>query len=69
MDDTTTAAFRKGKALLRDLPTYGDAHVYSLGKKDIEALRAYGFDPVSVGHGLYVCWEPAPKEEQGVQNA
>lgn len=54
-----TANYSIGKDILRSVTRHGEASVYSLESVDAETLRACGFDPVFVGHGLYVCWEPS----------
>jgi hypothetical protein len=54
-----SAKYSTGMDLLRSARIEGDASVYTLEPEDVETLRACGFDPVSVGHGLYVCWEPS----------
>ncbi len=69
MDKATAALYRHGKALLRGVPKHGKARAYALTHDDITALRACGFDPVHIGHGLYVCWEPVPDEEKGAPDA
>ena len=68
MDKAKAAMYRQGKALLRGAPKHGKAHVYSLEQKDVDGLRVSGFDPVYIGHGLYVCWEPVPENEKGARN-
>ena len=69
MDNAKAAVYRQGKALLRGAPKQGKARVYSLTHDDTEVLRACGFDPVHIGNGFYVCWEPVPDEERGARNA
>jgi hypothetical protein len=69
MDNAKSAVYGHGKALLRDAAKHGQTDVYSLTHDDTEILRACGFDPVPIGNGFYVCWEPVPDEEKGAPDA
>jgi hypothetical protein len=66
---TLSAKYSTWEALRRRTPRRGAIHLYPVEPMHVETLRACGFDPAYIGHGLYVVWELVPEEAKGVADA